>query len=157
LVDVNYLKAVQQYHRDPARPAPHNLFTSTKELYEFAHSSAGAPGPVFAYSADRPKGAKKVHQIHLPFSPFSDVFWKWSKAHRDWLRFHGTVPHTLTDGAQVSAKNVVVQVVKVFNTSIHDANGVPSPEVVATGSGKAYVLRNGRIIEGTWSRPTLGD
>ena len=37
-----------------------NLFTSTKELYEFAHSSAGAPGPVFAYSADRPKGAKKV-------------------------------------------------------------------------------------------------
>jgi len=57
----------------------------------------------------------------------------------------------------VNAKNVVVQVVKVVLTGITDVNGVRSPEVVATGTGKAYVLRNGRMIEGTWSRPSLDD
>jgi hypothetical protein len=67
------------------------------------------------------------------------------------------VPHTYSDGTQVNAKNVVVQVVKVQNTDITDVNGVVSPEVVSTGSGTAYVFRNGRMIKGTWTRPRSGD
>ena len=51
----------------------------------------------------------------------------------------------------------VVQVVKTVLTDITDANGMPSPEVIATGSGKAYVFRNGKVIVGTWSRPSLSD
>ena len=35
--------------------------------------------------------------------------------------------------------------------------GARSPEVVATGEGKAYILRGRRMIVGTWKRPTLKD
>jgi hypothetical protein len=156
LVDVNMTKVPSAYHRDPDRPQPHNLYSSSRELYAVTHVSAEAPEPVFTYSTKRPK-ASRVDEVHLPFSQYSDVFWKWGKKSKRWYRWHGDVPHTLSDGTQVSAVNVVVQVVKVKLTGITDVNGVRSPEVVATGSGKAYVFRNGRMIEGTWSRPKLGD
>ncbi|SRR6266567_1445628 len=155
LIDVNFVRAAKAYHRDPNKPQPHNLYSSTKELYSSASWDPVPPKPVFVYSK-KARGTK-THEIHLPFSSSSDVFWKWSKSMDAWLRFHGDVPHTYSDGTQVNAKNVVVQVVKVIQTGITDVNGVPSPEVVATGTGKAYVLRNGKMITGTWSRPKLGD
>jgi hypothetical protein len=157
LIDVNYLIAVRQYHRDPARPAPHNLYTSTRELYGFKRNAGGPPQPIFEYSKKAPKTAKKVSQAHLPFSTDSDVFWKWNSSKKAWLRYHGDVPHTLSDGTQVSAVNVVIQVVKTELTDVTDANGVHSPKVISVGTGTAYVLRNGKLIKGTWSRPALSD
>jgi hypothetical protein len=156
LIDVNFIKAASAYHRDPARGAPHNLYASSADLYRAAHASEGAPEPMFTYGSPTEKG-RKVHEVHLPFSSYSDVFWRWDSGPGVWLRSHGMVPHTYSDGTQVNAKNVVVQVVKVEKTSIHDVNGVVSPEVVSTGSGTAYVFRNGRMIKGTWTRKGLSD
>jgi hypothetical protein len=67
------------------------------------------------------------------------------------------VPHTLENGDQVSAKNVVIQIVKTKQGPVSDVNGVVSPEVIPTGSGKAYVCRNGHCIQGTWKRPKVSD
>lgn len=160
LLDVNYNTSVAaaDYHRDPDRVAPHNLFTSTQELYASGQklTTAGPPDPVFVYSTAKVKGPR-VTQVHVPFSSYSDVYWKWSSAKKAWLRFHGDVPHVAPDGTQYQATNVVIQVVKITLTDVTDVNGVASPEVVATGTGKAYVLRGGKIVVGTWSRPTLSD
>jgi len=160
LLDINYnTKAgAAAYHRDLDREAPHNLYSSTDELYAAGESltTAGPPGPVFTYTSGKVKG-KLVNQIHVPFSSSSDVYWKWSSAKKAWLRFHGDVPHVSSNGAQFQAINVIVQIVKITMTDVTDANGVHSPEVVATGTGKAYVLRKGKLVVGTWSRPTLAD
>jgi hypothetical protein len=51
----------------------------------------------------------------------------------------------------------VVQVVKVVQSNIIDAAGNRSPEVISVGSGRAYILRAGRMTAGTWQRPTVGD
>ncbi|MFN2589414.1 MAG: DUF3048 domain-containing protein [Actinomycetota bacterium] len=156
LIDVNFVKDPSAYHRDPARLSPHNLFASTADLYAAADSPTGVPDPVFSYSPTRPK-AKRIHEIHIPFSSSSDVYWRWSSDKRAWVRSHGDVPHTYSDGTQVNARNVVVQVVKLRDTGIVDVNGVASPEVVATGKGTAFVLRNGRMIKGTWVRDSEDD
>lgn len=158
LIDMNYTvgKAASSYHRDPNRPAPHNLYSSTKELYRAAGIAEEPPNPVFTYSSESPNG-RRIRSIHLPFSGVSDVFWKWSATKKVYLRFHGTVPHTYSDGTQVNAVNVVVQVSKIVITKITDVAGAPSPEVVATGEGKAYILRGGRMIIGTWKRSSLKD
>jgi len=59
---------------------------------------------------------------------------------------------------QVFATNVVVQVVKYdYNTGIHDVAGAASPEAILTGSGKAYVFRNGKMIVGKWIRAKSSD
>jgi hypothetical protein len=63
----------------------------------------------------------------------------------------------LTDGNQVSAKNVVVMQVRVGTSDIVDAAGNHSPTVSVTGGGKAFVFRDGRMIVGRWSRRSLSE
>jgi hypothetical protein len=150
--DVNYDIAVNAYIRDPNRSAPHNLYTSTQALWKAAaKTNEGPPHSVFSYGS-LPAHAKKVSVAHLYFSGSSDVYWRWNAAKQVWLRSHGTVPHTLEDGSQVAARNVVVQIVKLTYNGLSDVLGTPSPEAVTVGAGKAYIFRNGHMIVGKWVR-----
>jgi hypothetical protein len=157
IIDANFTKAPQAYHRDPNRDAPHNLYTSTDELYAAAHRPKGIPQAVFTYDADVPSTGSAASSVHVPFSQQSDVVWSWSASANAWLRSYGNEPATYSDGKQMSSTDVVIQMVRIKLTEITDVRGVHSPEVIATGSGKAYVLRNGKVITGTWSRPKLSD
>ena len=145
-------KSASAYVRDPNRPEPHNLYTSTKALYAAGHVKDAPPRQVFRYGDHIFRKAKAVTTVHLDFSGTADVFWHWNPKGRDWLRFHGTVPHMLEGGVQVSASNVVVMVVSLRNTGIVDAAGNPSPEVETVGEGRAFVFRDGKMIEGRWLR-----
>lgn len=157
LVNVNFLVHPNAYHRDPARVAPHNLYTSTHELWQYAPKGDGPPKPVFTYSSKAPDAARKISGIHLPFSFYSDVYWRWSQGKHAWLRSYGTVPATLADGSVIQAKNVVVQVVRVTLTGVTDVNGIHSPFAHTIGSGRAFVLRGGKVITGRWERPSASD
>jgi len=161
VVDANYLVAPKAYVRDDARLAPHNLYTTTAALWKagakIAKSHGAAPRPVFSYAAEVAGKSRRVAEVHVPYSGYSDVYWRWSAKQGEWLRSHGTVPHMLTDGSQVAATNVVVLEVRVGTSSIVDAAGNPSPRVTLTGRGKAMVFRDGRMIAGRWSRPSLPD
>lgn len=157
LIDVNYIIEADSYTRDASRSSPHNLYTTTRALWKAGGGSTDVPGPVFAYSERWEGKARRISGVHLGFSAVSDVYWTWSKRHDEWLRSHGEVAHLLEDGSQVSAANVVIQVVHVTDSAILDAAGNPSPDVELTGSGKAYVLRDGRLIRGRWERETLDD
>jgi hypothetical protein len=64
---------------------------------------------------------------------------------------------TLEDGDPIVADNIVIQQVKTTESDITDVAGYPSPEVTVTGSGKAWLLRNGKVITGTWERGSEGD
>jgi hypothetical protein len=157
LVDVNYIVAADAYVRDTERAAPHDLFTTTAALWRASGSDAGAPDPVFAYAESYGGKTRRVDGVHLPISSVSDVVWTWSRRDGAWLRAHGEVAHTLEDGSQVSARTVVIQVVEVSASQIVDAAGNPSPDVRLTGRGRAYVLRDGRVIVGRWERSALDE
>jgi hypothetical protein len=157
VIDMNYDIAISAYTRDDSRPAPHNLYTSTRSLWKAAKATEGAPTPVFSYDPEVAGPSRKARAVHLPFSSYSDVYWTWSRTQAAWLRSHGTVPHVLEDGTQVRAANVVVMQVQVTSGPIVDAAGNHSPEVELTGSGKAYVFRDGRMVIGRWERAALKD
>ena len=112
---------------------------------------------MFGYDQEVPAGAKKVGFAHLDFSSSSDVYWRWDAKREVWLRFHGTVPHLLEGNVQVSAKNVVVQMVNIVYPGQKDVLGTASPEAVTVGTGKAYVFRSGRMIVGRWVREHSSD
>jgi hypothetical protein len=156
ITDLNATRAPGVYHKDPARQAPHDVYTSTEELYGLAPDANEIPDPIFTY-ADRRLEGPRVPSVHIPFSSASDVYWRWDREDRQWIRSHGTVPHTYSDGTQVGTRNLVVQVVKVRLTDVVDAAGVPSPRVVSVGTGKAYILRGGRVVEGRWIRDSVED
>jgi Protein of unknown function (DUF3048) N-terminal domain/Protein of unknown function (DUF3048) C-terminal domain len=153
----NIPRAEKAYWRDPNRSAPHNLYTSTRALYRAGGGEGGPPRPVFDYRNDVPTTSRKAKSVHLDWSSTSNVFWTWNAKRGVWLRSYDTGPALLEGNVQIAARNVVVQVSKVVTTNVIDAAGNPSPEVIAKGTGKAYVFRNGRVIVGTWTRGKLAD
>ena len=155
LVDVNYGVAADAYTRDPVRSAPHDLYSTTKALRKAAGKRGSTPDPLFTFSETWEGQAKRVGVAHLPYSSVSDVSWEWRRPAGAWFRSHGDVAHVLEGDEQVSATNVVIQVVEVTDSRIVDAAGNPSPRVKLTGTGKAYVLLDGKVVVGSWERPTL--
>jgi Protein of unknown function (DUF3048) N-terminal domain/Protein of unknown function (DUF3048) C-terminal domain len=143
--------AAGAYHRDDNRLAPHNLYTSTNALYRAGAVKKGRPRQVFHFGHESLKG-KPAPTAHLDFSGSADVFWRYKPKRGAYVRFHGTEPHELESGAQVSATNVVVLSVSLRDTGIVDAAGNPSPEAETVGSGRAFVFRGGRMIAAQWSR-----
>lgn len=155
--DVNIDEAPDAYELDPSRVAPHNLYTSTRALYRAGGGGREVPEPVFTFDEDLPsEGARRAREVHVDFSPESDVFWRYRRGQNRYLRFHGEEPHTLEDGKHVSATNVVVQVVMVRLTGLRDPAGNPVPEVNVIGGGPAFVFRNGKVIQGRWVRESKG-
>lgn len=143
--------------RDESREAPHDIFTSTDALRDFSDDAGTAPDPVFTFDEDLPDGARRGREVHLDFSPTSDVFWRYRNNKDVYIRFHGDEPHRLEDGSQVAATNVVVMLVDRETTRITDAAGNPVPTFDVVGAGDLLVFRNGKVIEGEWRRESEED
>jgi hypothetical protein len=155
LTEANHPEA---FTRDPARIAPHNLFTATNALWKAGIAeldNPATPRGVFSFDEDPPEVGSRARAVSVVFSTLSSTGWDWSGGR--WVRRHGEEPWTLEDGTQVSADNLVIQFVKVGQDTIRDASGAYSPLVAMTGKGKAWVLRNGTAIRGTWERATEHD
>jgi hypothetical protein len=144
------------FHRDSARPAPHNLFTSTETLARAGlhkDGSLDAPPALFSYGAV-PAGASPATSVSLRWSPDASAGWTWSSSR--WLRTQNGSPDVLADHKRVSADNVVLMRITTKDTGLRDVAGNASPEDVVTGSGKVWVLRDGKVVTGSWKRAGLG-
>jgi hypothetical protein len=145
------------YHRDSARPIPHNVFTSTQTIVDAAKKKDGslkAPSAVFDYSDSAPAAAKAAKGVSLRWSPDASAAWSWSRGH--WLRTQNGSPDVLVDKKRVAATNVVLMRITTKDTGIRDVIGNPSPDDVVTGSGQVWVLREGKVVPGHWKRPGIG-
>ena len=137
--------------RDEDFEPPHDIFTSTESLREAGQNNGEPPQESFTFSEDAPQG-KRAREVHLNFSQYANVYWRYRANEEAYLRFHDETAHELEDGEQVAATNVVVLLVERHDTRIEDAAGNPVPTFEVLGSGDAYVFRNGVAVEGTWKR-----
>jgi hypothetical protein len=150
--------ATKAFSRDASRPVPHNLFTSTKPLWAKGKALAkGEPAPAapFAYGDDVPTPSKKARSATIVFSGLATAEWRWQQGR--WVRYLDGSPMLLENGDPIVTDNVVIQVVKTTESEFQDVAGYPSPEVDLTGKGKAWVLRDGKLITGTWERGDVGE
>jgi hypothetical protein len=155
--DINCNTDPEPCPRDPNRTAPHDVFTTTEALYEAGGSEGEPPPQAFGYDPEIPQGAKRARRIHLNFSPVADVEWTYNKREGVYTRTHAGEAHTLEDGSPVSTVNVVVMLVEREDTRIVDSAGTPVPTYDVVGEGDLLVFRDGKVIEGTWSRDTIRD
>lgn len=143
-----------EYYRNGSRPAPHNLYTNTSDLFALAPEDATPPEPWFAYRAPSVEtnstGRALSEPITIAYRGGPLVTHTWDAALGGWLRTQDGQPHTNSEGEQLAPENVVI-FVSDYVTSPADAI---SPELVSTGSGQLFVLTDGVVIEGTWSRET---
>jgi hypothetical protein len=143
------------YHRDYNRPAPHNVFASTTAMIRAGVSkkhSLKAPRPLFHYGTIDP-AAKTAKSIRMSW-PAASAMWTWAKD--KWLRTQDGSSDMTTNG-RANSTNVVIMSVDIASTGLHDVLGAPSPLDVTTGSNPVWVLRNGKMIRGTWKRPSIKD
>jgi Protein of unknown function (DUF3048) N-terminal domain/Protein of unknown function (DUF3048) C-terminal domain len=149
------------FTRDPNRVEPHNLFVSVPKVRKVEKKyAAHAPDPMFAYTPydQLDNKGKKAHSLSMTFSSLASVSWVWKNVDGGaWWREDDGKPNVLQSGDQIGAQNVIVQYVKAVPGPYSDVVGSPSPLVTMTGKGKAVLLRNGRQIAGSWSRPSLKD
>ncbi|MGH9082737.1 MAG: DUF3048 domain-containing protein [Acidimicrobiales bacterium] len=142
----------------PGRHAPYDTYTSTADVWGFYKTRTTTPQPLFAYSAATPAGTP-VSAVSIPFSSYSEVHWHYDPPSRTFQRYYGATPDHLSTGTQVSAANVVVQVVHVtYGPWLENSTG--GLEVQANlddnASGPAMVFRDGVEVTGRWSRTSLG-
>jgi hypothetical protein len=143
----------QYFHRDYARPAPHNVFSSTQRLLAAGlsrRSGLDAPPALFTYDETAPtSGATAAQRVTMSW-PEASAGWTWNGS--TWLRTQNGTPDVLTGGHRVSAANVVILQIRLAASGIRDVAGNASPVDVTTGSGTAWVFRDGQVVRGTWHR-----
>jgi Protein of unknown function (DUF3048) N-terminal domain/Protein of unknown function (DUF3048) C-terminal domain len=146
------------FERDGARSAPHNLFASTKALYNLATKArvdASVPTALFRYDGEVPSPSRPRTSAAITFSGSNTAEWVWADGR--WVRQLDGAPMLSESGAAIAVDNVVIQQVVVTMSDILDAAGNPSPEVELLGRGRAWILRDGRLVIARWHRASLGD
>jgi len=148
----------------PGRYPPYDDYTTTQAIWKLAPTRKTPPRPIFTYSA-APAGGRALLGVHLDWSGTSDIYWRWSASRGTWLRSYNVgspsspviAPDVLADGVQNQAQNVIIQVVHItYGPWLeNDLGGLEAQAQIAGNSGRAYVLRNGRLIAGTWTHGAL--
>jgi hypothetical protein len=104
------------------------------------------------FTDDAPVSNPDATNISFKFwsgKPDYDVNWKYDKASNSYLRFNGGKAHMdLNTNKQLSAKNVVVEMVKEQGPVDRNKHML----YTTIGEGKALVFQNGTVIKATWSK-----
>src|SRR5438552_4992870 len=162
LVDVGVGADPGAYGRRGDRPAPYNLFTSTSALYRRTPGSAKPPPPLLPFrpagqSLTIGAGLAPASSVHIEFRGAhitTVVDFAWDGGAGVWRRSEDGKPHTDTAGIQVTPKNVVIEFVDYVDTGLRDRSNTPVPEGKVIGGGEAWVLTDGKIVRGRWSKPS---
>ena len=158
VISLTETSANPAYTRDDARSAPHNLFASTKKLRKIGLDMGAentAPVAPFLFDAVIPEPSKPRTYASVSFSASNVVEWRWSGGR--WVRQLDGAPMTSESGTKIGAANVVIQEVVMRDSGIVDVTGSPSPEVDLVGEGRAWILRDGRLIVARWHRSSVED
>ena len=137
------------FRRDGSRAAPSNLFASTAALYRLG--PAGPPPPsLFTFSTSSP--TSPGGRVAFAFSGSSSAAWTWDGPTATYARDQDGSADTLAGGARVRTTNVVIVSVAVRGSGNYDVLHHETPLEVVVGSGPCWVLRDGRMVAGRWSR-----
>lgn len=157
--------AAKYFHREP-RPgiaSEHTLFTSSKELYDYAASKKAAtevadfPGFKFHDEAALDKRPATA-TVTIDFSaPSYLVKWVYDKEKNAYSRNLAGQPHTdANTKEQIFTKNLVVLTVdRRYDPNTNQGKG--EWFMTTEGQGKALLFKDGQKTEATWKKPAAGD
>jgi Protein of unknown function (DUF3048) N-terminal domain/Protein of unknown function (DUF3048) C-terminal domain len=148
--------AMQRVER-PGISLEHTLYANSVKVRKVGMKQYEDPPPDDLFSFGELEGrSKKASTITLNFGGASTITYEWNGS--AWDRFQDGEPFVAETGAQIAPTNVLVEVHRVKASEVVDVAGTPSIEIVdETGSGRAVLFRDGRIIRGRWTRDSVDD
>ncbi len=158
--DLNHDKS--HFWRSNDRYAPHNLYTSTDNLIDYAKQKKFDLNADYSSGdfkkdnllADRPEN---ITPITINFSTYTyQVTWQYDKKTNEYSReMAGTAHIDSKNNNQLKAKSIIVQHIP---TSISTYNlAKKNLEIETIGRGKLLIFQDGETIEGEWKKDTKTD
>ena len=144
------------YSNDPLRNAPTAMMLQAQTLMqkvkeqELPVSISKSAGWNFAESFDTGTAIASA-KVSWPANSYDAV---WSAAEKRWLLSHGGVPNLAASGIHLGASTFVIQLVSITPSEYGDKVGGVTPFTATVGSGRGYILRDGKYIPALWDRPT---
>ncbi len=148
--------------RIPSRAAPHDLYADTVELRATADSLGYAdqppPRPLWEFGPMSAL-ADPVDAVRIQFDG-NVVNWFWDPVSGLWLRSTFDTP-SMWRNRDGETGRIGVPVLVVLYAEQYTAHppgtGTPVPATRTVGSGRVFVLANGSVTEGTWTRGSESD
>jgi len=150
LMSMNEMTNTSSYWRDPARKAPHNLYTSTEKLRNLTKTKGYVNSPSVKLRFD------KSYWDNATLPKATNVLLKMNRLYNTSYTYKNGVYLKSMDGKSstnkednlpLSFKNVVLQI-----TSIKiQADGVHL-DIKLVGTGEGYVISNGKFVKMHWAK-----
>ncbi len=154
---IDEIKHGKPFYRFSKRKAPHNLYTTGKRLKEYMDKKIAMELPQkklpLVYGSVESIGAKPGERLKIKYHGNYSVSYKYDKVTDSYLRFmNGAIHKDLDTSKPISPHSVVIQ-----EASMKTVDKAGRQDVDFIGSGKAYYLQSGRLINGKWTKKSAND
>jgi hypothetical protein len=144
------------YSTDPLRRSPTAMMLQAQKLMA---NVAEAQLPVAISKSvgwsfgDRPDTGTAITSGKVSW-PATSYEFNWSTTEKRWLLSQKGVANVSAAGVHLGPTTFVIQLISITDSIYRDKVGGVTPFSETIGTGKGFILRNGRAIDATWSRPT---
>ena len=144
------------YANDPMRNAPTAMMLQAQTLMQKVKEQqlpvaiSKSVGWNFADTVETGTAIASA-KVSWPANSYDAV---WSAAEKRWLLSHSGVPNLAASGIHLGASTFVIQLVSITPSEYGDKFGGVTPFTATVGSGRGYILRDGKYISALWNRPT---
>jgi hypothetical protein len=148
VVNTSFDVMPELYRRAERRPDAYNFYASPGKLAARSASASVAKDVGLTFGPIAPTAGVPVSSATVAFSKLSTAGVRWQPEAGRW--------QVLQDGRPLPAvapANVIVQQVGIRATGYKDVVGNPTPYTETVGTGRMTMLRDGRRIDGQWTRP----
>ena len=148
------------FRRITTRFAPHNLYSTGKQLRQVAalvKATKAPPAPVWQFAPDAPLSARPVGgRIEVDYQA-NRIIYRYDRASNTYIRYvsGGTKQVDAATKKVVAPKNVVIMRMKFGPLTSDPETYKHRLEAQVIGSGTAWISTNGKTIKGTWRKKSL--
>jgi len=152
---INEISYGQYYQRDKSRKAPHNLYTDIEHLIKGAERFNYLPSdpqePPFKIGKAILGPGENAEMVDIAFSNATKVNYLYTHATGLYMRSINGGKHEDNDGVQLSAKNLIVQFVRVAS----EEAGSERLTISLIGEGSGWYFTAGKAYPLTWSKKNV--
>ena len=162
ITDVGLYRNPSHYWRQTERISPSNLWVRASQLFNKEAHDPHSSEPLWPYELPEETTSgpsREIKGVKVDWGS-TKVEHLWDAARSGWTRSQNDDPHVVLglkgEQHELAPENLIIQFTKYVLTNEEDVNGARIPlGLVSEGSGTAWILKDGGLIEGRWIKANV--